>query len=324
MLVNSLALAIGFVLLILSADRFVIGTSALARNLGISPMIIGLTIVGLGTSAPEILVSGLAAWQGNPGLAVGNAVGSNIANIGLVLGVTALLMPVSVHSNLLKRELPLLLAVSTGSYLLIIDGELGRLDGALLVLGLFAFLAWLVHGAMRQRNTDPLSSEFDQEIPKDISTKKATTLFLIGLIGLLISSRILVWAAVNIATELGVSDLLIGLTIVALGTSLPELAASIASVMKKEDDLAIGNIIGSNMFNLLAVFCLPGLIHPGPLDGTVLTRDFPAMLILTLALFFLAFLTARKPRITRSGGALLLLLFLGYMGKLYVDTVGSV
>ena len=321
MLLNAFALLAGFALLILSADRFVIGTSAIARNLGISPLIIGLTIVGLGTSAPEILVSGLAAWQGNPGLAVGNAIGSNIANIGLVLGVTAVIMPISVHSNLLKREMPLLLATSTASFLLILDGNLGQLDGTLLVLGLAGFLFWLVHGALQNRTADPLTQEFDLEIPSDLSTRKAVILFLIGLTGLLISSRLLVWAAVNIATALGVSDLIIGLTIVALGTSLPELAASIASVLKKEDDLAIGNIIGSNMFNLLAVFCLPGLIRPGPLDSTVLTRDFPAMLILTLVLFFLAYSTRRDPRITRPSGCILLMLFVGYMVKLYLDTV---
>lgn len=323
MWLNVLILIVGFVLLIYSADRFVIGTSAIARNLGIPPMIIGLTIVGIGTSAPEILVSGLAAWQGNPGLAVGNAVGSNIANIGLVLGATALLMPVSVHSGLLKRELPLVLATSVASYFLILDGTLSRLDGSLLMLGLFLFLIWLVRSAKNNRSLDPLTDEFDQEIPKGVSTKKATWLFLLGLIGLLISSRMLVWAAVNIATALGVSDLLIGLTIVAIGTSLPELAASIASVLKKEDDLAVGNIIGSNMFNLLAVFSLPGLIAPGPMERDVLVRDFPAMLIITLVLFLMVCLTARAPRINRASGGLLLLLFGAYMVKLYLDTTGT-
>ena len=322
MLLNTLALLGGFVVLIFSADRFVTGTSAIARNLGVSPMVIGLTIVGLGTSAPEILVSGLASWQGNPGLAVGNAIGSNIANIGLVLGTTALLMPISVHSNLLKREMPLLMAVSIASFLLIVDGDLSRLDGTLLIIGLAGFLFWLIRGALQNRQSDPLTQEFEQEIPSDLPTKTAVILFALGLIGLLVSSRLLVWAAVNIATALGVSDLIIGLTIIALGTSLPELAASIASLIKKEDDLAIGNIIGSNVYNLLAVFCLPGLIRPGPLESTVISRDFPAMLILTLVLFFIAYSMGKTPRISRSGGAILLMLFVGYMVKLYLDTVG--
>lgn len=324
MLINIASLIAGLVLLVFSADYFVKGASALARNLGVSPLLIGLTIVGLGTSAPEMLVASIASWQGNNGLATGNAIGSNIANIGLVLGLTAIVCPIIIQSSLLKRELPILLTISIMSFLLVIDGHLSQLDGAILVSGLILFLYWLYRSANsnRQQSPDPLATEFSDEIPTDLSNKKAALYALGGSLVLIASSKLLVWAAINIATLFGVSDLVIGLTIIAIGTSLPELAASIASVLKKEPDLAVGNIIGSNAFNLLAVLSLPGLINPGAVDSQLVTRDFPIMLGFTLCLFFFSYSFNGQPKITRLKGFLFTLLFLTYLLKVYLDTSG--
>jgi cation:H+ antiporter len=324
MLLNIVALFVGFVLIVFSADFFVKGTAAIARNFGIPPLIIGLTIVGLGTSAPEILVASIASFQGNTGLATGNAIGSNIANIGLVLGFTAIVSPILIQSSILKRELPVLLAISIASYLLLIDGTLSRLDGMILIAGLVGFLYWLARSAQQSRlqSTDALDVEFSEEIPSDLTNSKAFMFFLSGLIGLVVSSKLLVWAAVNIAVAFGVSDLVIGLTIIAIGTSLPELAATIASVLKKEPDLAIGNIIGSNAFNLLAVLCVPGLIHPGAVDNQLISRDVPIMLGLTIMLFFFSYSFNGQAKISRFKGVIFATLFIAYLGKVYLDTIG--
>lgn len=313
-----LALIGGFVLLVWGADRFVIGAAATARNLGVAPLIIGLTIVGFGTSAPEILVSGVAAWQGNPGLAVGNAIGSNIANIGLILGTTALIAPLVINSRLLKRELPILTLTMLLGLLLLLDHDLSRIDGAILLTGLCAMLLWMTHMGLKSSYGDPLEHEFSSEIPSDMSMRWALTWLLIGLLVLLLSSRLLVWGAVQIALAFGVSDLVIGLTLVALGTSLPELAASIMSTLKGEHDIAVGNVIGSNLFNLLAVLGLPGLIHPLPIEDAVLSRDYPAMILFTLAFFIMAF-GFRRGHINRFEGLLLVAGYIGYQSLLYFD-----
>ncbi|WP_428608107.1 calcium/sodium antiporter [Sedimenticola sp.] len=320
MLLDIAAIITGFTLLVWGADRFVIGASGIASNLGLPPMIIGLTIVGFGTSAPEILVSGMAAMQGNSGLAIGNALGSNIANIGLILGVTALIAPLNVQSQTLRREYPILLAVCIGTLLLMLDGTLGRIDGLILIAGLVAMLIAMVKIGKRSLASDPITAEILDELPEAMSTGKAIFNFSLGLALLLFSSRILVWGAVNIATAYGVSDLVIGLTIVALGTSLPELAASIASALKKEHDIAIGNVIGSNMYNLLAVLAVPGLIAPGPFDPLVLTRDMPMMLGLTLALFIISYGFGGAGRINRFEGTLLVLAFVAYQGVLFMHS----
>lgn len=239
-LIDLLAILAGFALLIWSADLFVTGASATARNLGVSPLVIGLTVVGMGTSAPELLVSAIASLGGNPGLAVGNAIGSNITNIALVLGATAVVAPLWVHSSIIKREYPLLfIATLLAVLLLAFDNHLGLLDGILMILTLAAIMAWVVYRALQQSkqaqlsaDIDPLTSEFEHEIPEGMAMQKALLLLLAGIILLLASSKLLVWGAVNIAGFFGVSDLVIGLTIVAIGTSLPELAASIVSVRK--------------------------------------------------------------------------------------------
>ncbi|MDH5469219.1 MAG: calcium/sodium antiporter [Gammaproteobacteria bacterium] len=322
MITEILAIAAGFVLLTWSADRFVVGASAVAWNLNISPLIIGLTIVSLGTSAPEIIVSGMAAWQGNAGLAVGNVIGSNIINTALILGITALIMPLNVHSSIVKRELPVLLLVMGFVLLLIFDGTLGLKDGMLLLAGMVAVLAWITWVGMTTRSAgDPMGEDFADEIPTQLSMGKALLLLLLGSVLLLASSRLLVWGAVSVAHTLGVSDLVIGLTIVALGTSLPELAASVMSALKNEHDIAIGNIIGSNMYNLLAVLCLPGLLDPGPVDRMVLIRDYPVLIGLTLAMFIMAYGFRGPGRINRVEGGLLVAGFAAYQTLLYFSEV---
>ena len=314
-----MAIIIGFGLLVWGAERFVHGASAIAKNLGVSPLIIGLTVVGIGTSAPEILISSIAAYQGNPALAVGNALGSNIANIALVLGITALVMPMTVKSETLRREYPVMFIIMLGALLLVIDEHLGRIDGAILITGLFVMLYWMIRQAKSQKN-DPLEKEFEQEIPK-LSNKQAVLWFIVGLTILILSSRGLVWGSINIAKAAGVSDLIIGLTIVAIGTSLPELAASIMSVLKKEPDIAIGNIIGSNMFNLLVVFGIPGLMSPSIIDHAVLSRDFPFMIGLSIALFIMAYGFKGQGRINRFEGGLLLSGYTAYMVVLYYTAI---
>ena len=323
MLLELLAIAGGFVLLTWSADRFVVGASALAYNLNIPPLIIGLTIVSLGTSAPEILVSGVASLQGNSGLAIGNALGSNITNIALILGITALIMPLNIHSSIVRRELPVLLGVMLLALLLLLNGCLERLDGIILLSGIPLMLAWMAHIGMKEKAShDPMSEEFADEVPTDMTMAKAGFWTLVGALCLLASSKILVWGAVSIAQAIGVSDLVIGLTIVALGTSLPELAASVMSVLKNEHDIAIGNVIGSNIFNLLAVLGLPGLLSPGPVDAAVLTRDYPVMIGLTVALFIMAYgFRGRPGRLNRIEGALLITAFVGYQTLLYFTAV---
>ncbi len=318
MLLDIAAIILGFALLVWGADRFIAGAAALARNLGVSPLLIGLTIVGFGTSAPEILVSTMASLQGNPGLAIGNALGSNIANIALILGVTAMVAPLTVKSNTLKREFPILLAVCLLAMVLMLDGSLDRVDGVILILTLALVMYGMVRIGISSRSSDPMQREFDAEIPEGMSTGVASTWFLLGLTLLLLSSRMLVWGAVNIAHAFGVSDLVIGLTIVAIGTSLPELAAGVSSALKQEHDIAIGNVIGSNMFNLLAVLPMPGLIAPGSFSPEIMTRDIPVMIGLTLLMFIMSYGFRKNGRISRLEGVLLFAAFITYQGMLFL------
>ena len=319
LLLSVMAIIVGFGLLVWGAERFVHGAAAIANNLGVPPLIIGLTVVGIGTSAPEILISIIASSQGNPALAVGNALGSNIANIALVLGITAIVMPLVVKSEILRREYPIMFIVMLVSLFLVIDDHLGRIDGIILISGLVAMIYWMIQTGKKQKR-DIMEKEFEDEIPH-ISTQRAILWFTIGLILLIVSSRGLVWGSVNIAKAAGISDLVIGLTIVAIGTSLPELAASIASALKKEADLAIGNIIGSNMFNLLAVFAIPGLMSPHVIDPAVLNRDFAFMIGLSIALFIMAYGFKGEGRINRYEGSLLLGGYVAYMTVLYYTAV---
>lgn len=317
MLLNVVIFLVGLIVLSWSADRFVYGASALAKNIGIAPMMIGLTIVAMGSSAPEIVVSAIASVNGNMNTAVGNALGSNITNIALVLGITALVKPLLVASSTLKRELPALLLITFVAIGCLYDGELAYYEGIILFslfIIVLVLMGWL---SLKVDKEDPLVAETADEIPSDVPTSSAILWIIVGLVLLPLSAHFLVGSAVEIAKYLGMSDLVIGLTIIALGTSLPELAASIAGVLKGEDDLALGNIIGSNIFNLLAVLGMPGLISPGPLDPDVYNRDMLVMLGLTLLLFLFSFTLMGNRRISRRNGGLLIACFIGYQFWLF-------
>jgi len=317
MLYPILAIVAGLALLVWSADRFVIGAAATARNFGMSPMLIGLTIVSFGTSAPEILVSYMASINDAGDLAVGNALGSNIANIALVLGITALIAPLPVKSGVLRKEIPLLLAVTVLGGVLLFDLALTMTDSVILLLSLVLCL-YLFNRFQRNVSPEETSSE-EEELP-ELKTASAIFWLVLGLIILAGSSRLLVWGATEVARALEVSELVIGLTIVAIGTSLPELAASVASALKNHHDLAIGNVVGSNIFNLLAVMAVPGIISPLTIDSIVLLRDYGVMLALTLAL--IAFAMLQKPAsISRVEGGLLAGVYAGYLVLLYNMTV---
>jgi cation:H+ antiporter len=324
MLLPVLAVVLGFFVLVWGADRFVTGAAATARDLGVSTLVIGLIIVGFGTSAPEILVSVTASITGNPGLAIGNALGSNISNIGLVLGGTALVGTLVVRSETLKREYPILMVITLMTFGLVVDRQLGRLDGVLLLASLSLILYWLVLITLnRRRNRDPLTAELGEEFSTGIPLARAVGLLAVGFVGLMVSSRILVWGAVAIAQYLGVSDLLIGLTIVAIGTSLPELAAGVTSAIKGEGDIAIGNVIGSNIFNTLAVLAIPALIRPMTVAEEVVRRDFPICIAATAGLFVLAWGPHGDGRIGRRGALVLLGGFVGYQWLLFLSAVGG-
>jgi cation:H+ antiporter len=308
---------IGLAVLSWSADKFIYGASALAKNLGVSPMMIGLTIVAMGSSAPEIMVSASASFDGTPDLAVGNALGSNITNIALVLGITVLFKPLLVSSTTLKRELPLLLFVTLIAVVFLSDNVLSEIEGVTLItlfVLVLAVMAWL---SFKVEKNDPLIAETEDEIPSNVATGSAIFWVVVGLIMLPLSAHFLVDSAVFIASYFGVSDLVIGLTIVALGTSLPELAASIAGVRKGEDDLVLGNLIGSNIFNILAVLAMPGLIIPGIVDSNASVRDSYVMLGLTILLFIFCFNLRGNSKINRYEGGALVLAFFGYQYWLF-------
>jgi cation:H+ antiporter len=318
MLISITQIIGGFILLVWGADRLVAGASAMARNLGVSPLIIGLTIVAFGTSAPELVVSAVAASRGNPGLAVGNAIGSNIANIGLILGITAVVYPLKVESETLKREYPLLVLIMIASFIMAADLNYSRTEGWLLLTGLAALVVWMVRYGLRRGPEDPLAEEFAAEIPSDMPTRTAVKWLIIGLIILPLSSRFLVEGAVTIARAMEVSEVVIGLTIVAFGTSLPELAAALTSALREEDDLAIGNIIGSNMFNILGVLGIAATIQPVAVDALMLRQDFPVMFLLTVLLFFMAYGIHGPGRISRKSGLLLLTIYFTYQAMIWV------
>ncbi|MEP7704029.1 calcium/sodium antiporter [Paraglaciecola sp. 25GB23A] len=295
-----------------AADRFVYGAAAMAKNFGISPMIIGLTIVAMGSSAPEIVVSATASFNGNINTAIGNAIGSNITNIALVLGLTAMLKPLVIASSALKREMPVLLFFSLLATYMLSDLNLSRIEGVILIVFFFAVIGALIWMSFNLESSDPLIAETESEIPSNVPTGKALFWLVLGLILLPLSASFMVDSAVIIAKTLGLSDLVIGLTIIAIGTSLPELAASIAGVLKNEDDMALGNIIGSNIFNILAVMAMPGLIAPGAIDELAAHRDIYIMLGLNVVLILLSFNFRGVRRINRYEGFALVACFVAY------------
>ena len=320
MLLTLLGLGVGLALLIWSADRFVAGAVALSHHFGIPAIVIGIVVIGFGTSAPELLISTISAWEGNSGLALGNAIGSNIANIALILGVTAILTPVVVSTGTITREFPVLLIATGLAWLLLADNNLNWPDGVILIGALFIALTILTYTALRsnQKNTDKVS----QQIPS-YGVGRAILWTVLGLILLLISSKILVASSIDLAHYFGVSDVIIGLTIVAIGTSLPELAASVTGAIKHHSDLAVGNVVGSNIFNTLGVIGVPGLIQSYTVPNEILSRDLPIMLGVTLLFILLSLLTRKTNGMNRSSGAVLLLCFIAFQVTLYMHAVGN-
>ena len=315
MLMSIAAVVAGLVVLAWSAEHFVEGAAAVAHKLGVSHLIIGITVIGFGTSAPEIMVSVMAVMGGIPDIAIGNALGSNVANIGLILGITALLVPVPVAAGLMRAEYPLLAVATLVLVACLYDLRLSWLEGIILVGLLVATMALMIN--MHRRAGDTVEV---RELDESLSMQAAWGWVLVGLLALVGSSRLLVWGASSIALELGISELVIGLTIVAVGTSLPELAASLASLKKSVPDMAVGNVIGSNLFNSLAVVGILPLLGGFAVDAEVLTRDLPVMVALTLALFVMSSLPrASSVYLTRIKGLVLLLAFLAYQGYLYYD-----
>lgn len=308
----------GFVALVWGADRFVYGAAGLARNLGVSRVVVGLTIVAFGTSAPEMLVSGMAAAAGSREMGVGNAVGSNVTNATLVLGAAALAGPLSVHSRLLMREIPVLFASMALAWWFLWDGDLSRSEGLILFSGLILLIGWISVASRLEKTDVPraIGADLEDEIPDSLPAAKAIGLFLLGLAFLLVGSRAVVLGAVGIARGLGVSELVIGLTLVALGTSLPELAASVAAARRNEPDIAVGNVVGSNIFNLLGVLALPGIIAPGAIDRTVIRRDFPVMAGVTVLLVLMTM--NERNHIGRRGGIALIAAFVVYFLMLFL------
>lgn len=316
MLVAILAVIAGLALLVWSADKFVDGAASTARHFGMPSLLIGMVIVGFGTSAPEMVVSALAAGQGNPGIALGNAFGSNITNIALILGLTAVISPIAVHSKILRKEMPILMLVTLLVIGLLWNLDISRWDAIILLIGFAGFMGWSIWQGM-QKKSDTLAKEVEQEVSQHTMPLKTAIFWLVlGLIVLVASSRMLVWGAVEIAQAFGVSDIIICLTIIAVGTSLPELASSIIAIRKNEHDLALGNVIGSNLFNTLAVVGIAGAIHPLTVDPEVLWRDAMFMGILTLSLFIVGYGFRGEGRINRVEGAILLTAYVGYTAYL--------
>ena len=333
MILPIVAVLLGLGVLVWSADKFVDGAVGVARFCGMSTLLIGMVVVGFGTSAPEMVVSALSAMQNAPELALGNAYGSNIANIALILGVTAIISPVVVVRKALKRDLPILIAVTALSVFLVSDGSIMRMDGVILLLVFAGVMGFNIWNEMRQKAVAGNAEEAEPQEGESLSLGKSVFWLVLGLALLVGSSRALVWGAVEIARALGVSDLLIGLTIVAVGTSLPELASSIVAARKGEDDLAFGNIIGSNLFNTLLVVGIAATISPmNSYEPAVFTRDMPVMAVLTVLLLLFG-LPVRKNRVGADGkrigrinrieGATFLAVYIGYIGVLIAQATGK-
>ncbi|SMF16881.1 calcium/sodium antiporter [Pseudobacteriovorax antillogorgiicola] len=321
MLTLVIALLLGLVVLIFSADKFVLGAANVARHYKMSPLLIGMLIIGFGTSAPEILISFMSALDGKPALALGNAYGSNIANIALILGVTALISPIAVHSSIVRKEIPILLGITALSIALIIDFKLSRVDGIILLAAFIVLMIWTVKTS-KSSPQDELGQEVNQDLgDSPLPLGKALLFLLGGLIFLLISSRMMVYGAVGIAQIWGLDELVIGLTVVAIGTSLPELASSVTAALKGEPDLALGNVLGSNLFNTLAVVGISASIAEIDISTVVLYRDVSVMVGLSLALFVFAFGFRGQGRINRIEGTLFLSCFVAYTAYLVMVSV---
>ena len=311
MFLDPIIIVLGFVGLIWGADKFVFGASVLARNLGVSPLMIGLTIVAFGTSAPEIFSSAVSALNDKPELAVGNALGSNLFNVGVALGVAALISPLKPPESLVKKEIPALLLVTFVTGALFLDLFLGVFDAVVLI----TITVYFGYRLFRKKVKTAAMPELTDDDLSEISSLQAGAYLVLGLALLVLSAEALVAAATNIAGSLGVSTAIIGLTVVALGTSLPELAASVTCVLKGHHDLAIGNIVGSNILNLLAVLPFPGLFAPGVIEPALLYRDYIGVLTLTLLLAYFCYQGVKKGKmISRLNGAVFISIYLGWFG----------
>ena len=321
MLGNIVEIIAGLALLIWGADRFVYGGAAIARNLGVAPLLIGLTIVAVATSAPEILVSVVASLRGEPELAIGNAIGSNSANIGLVLGAIALFRPIELTSETLRREMPALLAVSLLTVSLFLDSYLSRIDGFVMLTGLIIVMVWLTRVGLRSSANDPMRNDYEAEIPVNVAMGKAAIWLAIGLGTLLFGADLLVDGAIETARHFGVSEVVIGITLVAIATSLPELAVSLVSAYKGEYGLAIGNIVGSNIFNLLAVIGIAASIQPLALPPSVLSLHIFVMVAFTLVLFAMTYEYEGEGRVNRFEGLCLISAYFAYTGYVVVQNV---
>lgn len=323
MLTAILAIIIGFVLLVWSADKFVESASATAFHAGMPPLLIGMLIVGFGTSAPEMVVSAMAALEGSPALALGNALGSNVVNISLVLGFAAIIAPLTVQSKIVTKELPLLMVVVLVLGAMLWNHTLSQLEAWALLIGFFVVIFWSIYSGMKNKG-DAMEADTVEDLKTNTMSLKVAGVWLVMSLVLLIgSSRLLVWGAVDVAHALGISDLIIGLTVVALGTSLPELAATVIAARKGEHDIALGNVIGSNMFNILAVIGIAAAIKPMENIGSeIFWRDWMTMMVTTVVLFITAIsFKGKKGRINRFEGAILLLCYLGYNGYLIMDVL---
>jgi len=328
MTLNLILIVLGFVGLVWSADLFLSGAASTATNFGIPKLVIGLTVVSLGTSAPEIVVAIIASQDGSNLLAVGNAIGSNIANIGLVLGLTAVLIPVTIDSNARNRQLPWLLGLTALALILLANGSaLTFNDGIILLVGLLLVIYQIWNDLKKEdeiyvqkivAGDQALRTQLDSEIEElaTLSKQKGLVFTLMGLALLLVSAELLVYAAINIAVLLGISELIIGLTVVAIGTSLPELAATIGAAMKKHEDIAVGNIIGSNILNITAVLCIPALMGGVSIERSQLWRDGGTMFALTMLLALFAYGFGKKSEVTRLEGSVLLLSWFAYTAYL--------
>jgi len=309
-----LTVAVALWALFLSSDRFIVGVSDVARRFRISPVLIGMVVIGFGTSVPELMVSTLSALRKAPELAIGNALGSNITNIGFILGLTALICPIRFYSSILRKELPLLTGVTLVLAGLYWNGQSSQTDGVLLLIVFLLSLALIIWLSLRNPDDDLVELAVLQTVDEAPALWISWINLLGGLVVLIVSSQALVWGAVEIARELRVSELVIGLAILAPGTSLPELASSIAAARNREPALIIGNILGSNLINTLAVTGTASVIHPFKIDPDMMHRDVPMMTALTLSLFAVGWGFRGPGRINRFEGLLLLIAYLIYMG----------
>lgn len=317
MLLACVAIVLGFAALVVSADYFISGAASMAKHWGMSKLLIGLTIVAFGTSAPEVLVSLFAALEGSGNLAAGNALGSNLANVGMVLGITAIIAAIPVGSRLIRNEIPVYFLVCAIAGWVLFDGYVSAVDGIILMVSLLGFMVYLFQVA-KTGQEGLVEGDADIEELSHHTFARAVVYFVLGLAVLLLSANVLVWGAKQLALAFGVSELVIGLTVVAIGTSLPELAASVSSALKGHHEIAFGNVIGSNIFNLLVVLGLPGLVAPFSLEDSVFSRDFLAMLALSVLWFVLMLVCVkrRKP-FGKLMGIVLLLSYFAYYWLLF-------